>query len=816
LKFNEAFRLSKDINGDLQKFQSLFQEIPAALALLQGPEFVFEVANEYYCKLVGRSDLLGKALVEALPEIKDQPFPAILGKVFSTGESFHAHDVEVFLRNNSSDQNALSVVYLDFTYRRVLDREGNPYGIFVFATDVTEKVRAREGIYLEQLKLEAVFTHATASLAILQGPNAIFEKTNKSYANLFTDRPLIGKSVLAALPELKGQKFPELLSQVFETGTPYVESEAKALLRQSEGSPLEQRFFDQSYTRIIDKNGVPYGVLIHAVDVTERVIAREAGKMNAEALELALKEAPLASILELIVKLIESQAGEGAFASILLTDKEGKHLLHGAAPSLPSEYNQAINGIAIGPKVGSCGTAAYLVKPVIVENIALDPLWADFKELALKHGLAACWSTPIISSRGKALGTFALYHRRTGRPSTRDQQLADLASRTSAIVIERHLEMTRRQDAEIALRESEERLNLALSASNIGFWDWNASTRRVFLSETLLQDWGIDPKTFGNTLPECLARINPDDRDRVWREIERATFNQLPYDVEYRVIKPGGEEIWVNAKGRCFVDANNQPLRLTGICVNITNRRLEEKRLQDAIRARDEFLSIASHELNTPLTSLKLQAQMRARNLSRGDMNLFSNDRLKRMIDADARQIERLSRLIDDMLDISRINTGKLSVNLEHFDLYLLVKELTERFMPQFEAAGISMAFESEPEIFGDWDRFRLEQVVANLFTNAIRYGSGKPVHVRLRSEGEWAFLSVEDNGIGIAKENQSRIFERFERAVSANDISGLGLGLYIVKQIVEMHHGMITVESELGKGTNFIVRLPKKFNHRP
>jgi PAS domain S-box-containing protein len=796
----ESFQFSGENPADLKKFQSLFQEIPASLALLKGSQFIFEMANEGYIELIGHRDVLGKPLLEALPELKNQAFPNILSKVFTTGEIFRAQDVEVLLKKNGED--SLRSVFLDFTYKRISDHQGNPYGIFVFAVDVTEKVRARSGVHLEQLKLEAVFTNAAASLAIIQGPDSIFEKTNKSYASLFTDRPLVGKNLLEALPELKGQKFPDLISQVFNTGVPYVESEAKALLRQTQESALEERYFDQSYTRIIDSSGSPYGVLIHAIDVTERVHAREASKIKTEALELTLKEAPLNTVLDRIVKLIESQAGGEALASVLLVDKEGKRLLNGAAPSLPEEYNRAINGIAIGPKVGSCGTAAYLARPIIVEDIAQDPLWADFKSLALKHGLRACWSTPIVSSRGHVLGTFALYHRRPGPPGVRNLQLVDLAARTAAIVIERQIEIDRRQ-------ESEERLNLALNASNIGFWDWDAVSGQVFLSETLMQDWGIDPKTFRKTLPECIDRIHPEDREFVWEKINNSTFEKVPYDVEYRVVRPTGEIIWVNAKGRYFLDEDQNPRRLTGITTNVTERRLAEAKLQAAIQSRDEFLSIASHELNTPLTSLKLQSQMRARSLARGDVGRFSQDRLKTMFEADDLQIDRLARLVADMLDISRMNTGKLSMNREKFNLNYLAKDIMERFSVQFEIAGVQTVTDFSGDVEGDWDRFRIEQVVANLFTNALRYGAGKPVRIVGWHQGNFACLSVEDHGIGIAPEDQARIFERFERAVSPNDISGLGLGLYITKQIVEMHHGNIKVESTLGKGTKFTLELP-------
>jgi PAS domain S-box-containing protein len=230
---------------------------------------------------------------------------------------------------------------------------------------------------------------------------------------------------------------------------------------------------------------------------------------------------------------------------------------------------------------------------------------------------------------------------------------------------------------------------------------------------------------------------------------------------------------------------------------------------QKAVLSRDEFMSIASHELKTPLTSLKLQAQMRLRNLASGNMQAFSEECLKKMIREDCRQIDRIARLIEDMLDISRIRTGKLSVQVERVDLSSLVNGVLERHSPQLELSKSKVKVTSADTVEGYWDRFRIEQVVANLITNAVRYGNGSLIEIEIKREQDFAVLIVRDRGMGIAKENHSRIFERFERAVSANEISGLGLGLFIVRQILEVHGGTISVESELGKGSSFRVKLP-------
>lgn len=233
---------------------------------------------------------------------------------------------------------------------------------------------------------------------------------------------------------------------------------------------------------------------------------------------------------------------------------------------------------------------------------------------------------------------------------------------------------------------------------------------------------------------------------------------------------------------------------------------------QDAIRTRDEFLSIASHELKTPLTPLKLQTQVLMRTLKATSLAQVNQDRVERMLETSDRQLTRLSRLIDALLDISRINSGKLTLDLEKFDLTELVHEVIERFSGQLSAVKCEVDFDlGTKPVWVNWDRFRIEQVVINLLTNAMKYAPGKPIHITIERGDDRVVFSVSDEGIGIAAKDQKRIFDRFERAVSGDHVGGLGLGLYIVAQILEAHGGSIAVTSELGKGSTFTVSMPRE-----
>ncbi|WP_255988702.1 hybrid sensor histidine kinase/response regulator [Chitinolyticbacter albus] len=229
--------------------------------------------------------------------------------------------------------------------------------------------------------------------------------------------------------------------------------------------------------------------------------------------------------------------------------------------------------------------------------------------------------------------------------------------------------------------------------------------------------------------------------------------------------------------------------------------------LEIAIRNRDDFLSAAAHELKTPLNVLKLHAQMRERQLEAGDPAAWCSEKAARMVKRETRLVETLVRQIDDMLDISRIRTGKFYLNPAQTDLGELVAGMIEQFSEQLECAQMPVRMTLQPGVVGQWDGFRLEQVLANFITNAMRYAPAVPLTICVSGDEAHAQIIFRDDGPGIAPEHHFRIFQQYEQAGSGN--GGLGLGLFICQQIISAHGGQIAVHSLPGEGTAFIIDLP-------
>ncbi len=370
-------------------------------------------------------------------------------------------------------------------------------------------------------------------------------------------------------------------------------------------------------------------------------------------------------------------------------------------------------------------------------------------------------------------------------------------------------DLTERRKTEEQLRRSEERFRLLVSSvKDHAIFMLDPEGRVVTWNQGAARLKGYSAKEIVGE--HCSRFYPPEDlaKNKPALDLEIARREGRFEDEGWRLRKDG-TVFWANVLITAMYDSAGTFLGFSKVTRDLTEqKRAEEERLrlaqvQEAVRLRDEFLSIAAHELKTPLTALKLQLQSLKEQVASLEPKVIT--KLGRAL----RSTGRLSDLVETLLDVSRISTGRLTLHPERFDLAATVKELVERLQEAASAAGCPVLVREEQPLEGVWDRLRIEQVVGNLLANAFKYAAGSPVEVSVGREGSEALLVVSDRGPGLPEKDIPRLFGRFERAASMSHYAGLGLGLYVCREIVKAHGGTISAENQPGGGARFTLRLP-------
>ncbi len=562
-------------------------------------------------------------------------------------------------------------------------------------------------------------------------------------------------------------------------------------------------------------------------------------------LELIAVGQPLPDVLAALSTMIERQV-PGMLCSVLLL--EGDALRHGAAPSLPADYNAAIDGVRIGPAVGSCGTAAHTGKPVVVSDVASDPLWTDFRDLALAHGLRACWSFPILATDGRCLGTFAMYYREPRTPAPQHWHLIEVATHVAGVAIERH--RTTVELARSTARLAEES-QLSTALAQVGHEMISSLNATVLLdrlsqlttelldcdvSDTVLYDAERDvyrPRSSHGYTAEQAEALQV-------MSVASSTFGPLLHALERdghaqvatpRVPDPGAGRLLTEygitrslyvalRRGRDvigFLSAGYQgrttaftPLqeRLAIGIAQLASMALENSRLVDELRAasqlKSEFVSTMSHELRTPLSVILGYTDMLA------DEGLDGADRARTLGRVRSAGLELLE-MIEATLSLGRLDAGRDPAAIESIEVTAVLDELATEFGALGPRPRTILRFEPAGNLVLDTDRRKLRMILKNLIGNALKFTPQGEVIVRYEPRRERCAFIVRDTGVGIATEHLPVIFEMFRQADSSDTRSygGVGLGLYIVQRLLDQLGGDIAVASAPGRGTTFTVTLP-------
>jgi PAS domain S-box-containing protein len=522
-------------------------------------------------------------------------------------------------------------------------------------------------------------------------------------------------------------------------------------------------------------------------------------------LEMIAADAPLGDVLTSLVLLMEGQA-EGLRCSILLLNRDGKHVRHGAAPNLPETYVKAVDGAAIGPRNGSCGTAMYTKRPVVVTDVMTDPLWADYRELAQICGLRACWSTPILSGRGDVLGSFAMYREEKRGPRPEETRLTQIATHIAGIAIERQ----RQQEI---LREREARISLAAESADLAFWILYPEQNAAWMSEKGRLIYGFD-SNLPLTCDLILSRVHPDERADVKAAYDRSCALSGTFESEHRLLLPYGKTRWVIMRGRCLKDEEGNLLETIGVTLDVSAQKQADLHLQlqreemahrNRVSLMGEMTASFAHELNQPLTAIANNASAARRFLEHRNIDPALLQQLLQDMVADSqragevirgiRSLVRKETSVHTLLDLNAVITE--TVRLVSTDVLSRESVVTTELDPRL------------PQVNGAL--VQIQQVLLNLIVNALDAMEGllpaeRRIIISTRSDkGDVAEVTVRDFGTGLPKDQPDKVFDHF----FSTKQKGMGMGLTIVRSIIEAHGGTIMAENAPERGARMIVRLP-------
>jgi signal transduction histidine kinase/CheY-like chemotaxis protein len=549
---------------------------------------------------------------------------------------------------------------------------------------------------------------------------------------------------------------------------------------------------------------------LHKSDQERRELERSAQILEEErhVLELIARGATLEEVLDALTRSVENIV-QGVYCSVLLVDQQSGCLMQGAGPHIPAPFWEMCNGVPISPDIGCCPKAAFCNETVISEDLSTDPNWAPIRDLILGLGLRSCWSVPIRDSEtALVIGTFAMYRDHPAKPAPFDLRAVQAGAQLAGNAIERLRNMR-------DLRDYAERFSMAEKAAEFGVWEWDPRTGWFDLSDGTALITGLGTTAMRVTAEQLYETVHPDDREPARLAREGAFEHGGDYEHEFRRVFPDGSVRWYRNRATVQM-AEGKPAKVIGAILDITahkglllNLERAKSAAEEAVRAKSEFLANMSHEIRTPMnavvgmTSLLLNLDLPADAIDYAQTIQTSSD--------------SLLTIVNDILDLSKIESGRLDLEHVPFCLRDCLEEAAELLEPRAAEKALNLAVDVSPLLAG-WiygDPTRVRQILVNLVSNAVKF-TEKGEIVVTATEGVVSgraavVIAVRDTGTGIPLDKQDRLFQSFSQVDSSitRRFGGTGLGLCISKRLTEMMGGSLTLESTVGCGSTFSVLLP-------
>ncbi len=698
----------KEAEKEIKLLAHSIASIQECVTITDTNDFIL-FANDAFFKTYGyhKEELIGKHISILRPrDVSLEIGNKILNKTIEGGWAGETI--------NQKKDGTLFPVYLSTSV--IKDDRGNGIALIGVVMDITERKKAEEKMLQVEKRFRSLIEQGKDIITLID-KNGIITYTSPSNENIlgYTNEEYLGTGSLGYIHPQDLGNIKKFYSDIYSNPGKTLRSEFR--FRHKDGT---YRWLEAVGTNYFDNPNLK-AIVSTARDITQRKQEENRKQGQRDILASIIKSTPLNEIFELIIKSVEREE-MGWLCSILLLDEDGKHLQSGAAPSLPDFYNQAIDGLEIGEKVGSCGAAAYLKKRVIAEDLLTHPNWIPFRELTQRAGLRSCWSEPILGDEGKVLGTFAMYNREPHTPQNEEIELLKSVVDIASLAITKNL------------------------------------------NERHIQN----------------------------------IYAELETKVEERTAQ---------------LAKTNEELQLSKI------------EAEQANLAKSEFLSRMSHELRTPMNSILGFAQL----MDLGEL-IPSH---KKGVNQILKSGKHLLDLINEVLDLSRIESGKLSISLEPVALKGIISETMDFIHPLADKREINIELIDRPVngLFVKADRQGLKQVLLNLINNAVKFNREKgsvtiecikiqdsslklgtdqsePETLNLKPETKIR-ISIIDTGKGIATKELHNLFKPFQRIGSEiSEIEGTGLGLAVAKKLVEAMDGSIGVESTPGVGSTFWIEL--------